>query len=106
MSPVYRWSGRWTTERPKKVFNVITKFNISFINKHGDRVLLGTNQGRFFKETREEAEKALQSMLTPENEGRWRDIYGEQAVGTFRVDPFECYENGDATGIYVKEVLP
>jgi len=77
------------------------KFNISFMDKNGLRTLSGPNQGRYFKDTREEAEKHLRDFLTNNSEERLADIYGKQAIGTFRVDEFDCYDHGDAKGIYV-----
>lgn len=78
-------------------------YNISFMNKNGLRTLVGTNQGRFFKKTREEAESHLHDFLTNNTEERLASIYGAQSVGTFRVDPFDCYDHGDAKGIYVDD---
>src|SRR6266567_98565 len=37
------------------------------------------------------------SFLESNPEQTLRDIYGDQAVGTFEVTPVECYNHGDAT---------
>lgn len=79
------------------------RYNVSYINKDGDRVLFGPNQGRHFSDTRAEKEAWLQACLENTGEDILVHICGNQSRGTFRVDPFDCYENGDAVGIYVKE---
>lgn len=79
------------------------KYNISFMDKNGLRTLCGINQGRFFKDTREAAEQAMRDIMANTGEDRLVEIYGKQAIGTFRVDAFECYDSGDAKGIYVDE---
>lgn len=79
------------------------RYNVSHINRNGDRVLFGPNQGRHFSDTRAEKEAWLQACLENTGEDILAHLCGEQSRGTFRVDPFDCYENGDAVGIYVKE---
>lgn len=78
-------------------------FNISFVNKNGLRTMLGPNQGRYMKETRAEAQELLDAIMQESGEQRLVEVCGEQARGTFRVDPFHCYAHGDAKGIYVDE---
>ncbi len=78
-----------------------TLYNISCINSDGLRVLASANQGRYFFATEAEAEEHLAAVLANNSEERLASIYGTQAIGTFRVDAFECYDNGDATGVYV-----
>lgn len=81
-----------------------TLYNISFVDRDGLRKLVGPNQGRYFKATREEAAEHLAAFEGPTNgEERLASIFGRQAIGTFRVDAFECYDHGDAVGIYVRE---
>lgn len=80
----------------------VTLFNVSFIDKNGLRTMLGPNQGRYMKATREEAETHLADLMR-ESEERLVDICGTQSRGTFRVDAFTCYAHGDAVGIYVDE---
>ena len=78
------------------------RFNVSFLNKDGDRVLMPPNQGRHFSDTREDKEAWLKACLENTGEEKLVSIFGEQARGTFRVDAFDCYENGDAKGVYVE----
>jgi len=80
------------------------RYNITFVYKNGLRGLLGANQGRYFHDTRESAEAHLKAVLENNSEEKLLSICGEQAKGTFRVDPFDCYEKGDAKGIYVRTV--
>ena len=78
-------------------------FNVSFIDKNGLRTLVGPAQGRHMLPTREAAEKWLSAFLANNAPERLASIFGDQALGTFRVDPFDCYEHGDPKGIYVRE---
>jgi hypothetical protein len=80
-----------------------TRYNITCRLKNGLRGLFGCNQARFFHDTREEADGWLAAFFKNSGEDRLCSIAGEQARGTFRVDAFDCYENGDAKGIYVDE---
>jgi hypothetical protein len=81
-------------------------FNISYVGKDGIRTLFGAAQGRCMCKTREEAEQKLRDIITTNGEDRVVEIYGEQSRGTFRVDPFECWDHGDPKGIYVTEEEP
>ena len=76
-------------------------FNVTCIGRNGLRTLVGPSQGRCMKATREEAETLLTAMLASNSEEQLASIYGGQAIGTFRVDPFDCYDHGDPKGIYV-----
>jgi len=78
-------------------------FNITCVAKDGRRTLCGPNQGRYFKATRAGAEQALRDTMANTGEDRLVEIYGKQSRGTFRVDAFDCYDHGDAKGIYVAE---
>ena len=78
------------------------RYNITCINKAGHRVLAApANQGHYFYDTREAAQAWLDACFQNTGEDRLVSIWGEQSRGTFRVDAFDCYENGDAKGIYV-----
>lgn len=82
-----------------------TLYNISYVSKDGFRRLATPNQGRHFHEFRLDAVKTLAAMLTNNSRERLVSIYGdEDAVASLRVDPFTCYEVGDAQGIFVHEV--
>lgn len=80
-----------------------TMFNLSCLNADGDRVLVGAAQGRHMHETRESAEAYLAAFLENNSDERLASIFGRHALGTFRVDAFECYDHGDPIGRYVKE---
>jgi len=41
--------------------------------------------------------------MTNSGIARLLSVCGEQSVGTFRVDSFECYDHGDPKTIYVEE---
>jgi len=78
-------------------------FNITYKTKDGLRTMITANQGRYMKRTREEAEQALRDTLANNSEERLASIFGAQAIGTFRVDEFDCYDHGDAKGVYVDD---
>lgn len=77
-------------------------YNLSFVNRSSDRVMVGANQGRYMHESREACEAFLMAFLENNGAERLESIYGAQAMGTFRVDAFECYDHGDALSIYVR----
>lgn len=78
-------------------------YNVTFVDKLGLRTIVGPAQGRFMKKTREEAEQYLKDLIANNDEDRILSIYGQQSKGTFRVDPFDCYDHGDPKGIYVDD---
>jgi len=79
------------------------RYNISYRSKDGLRVLLGPNQGRFFKDTQKEAEEYLRDFLENNSADDLAELYGPQALGTFCVDAFVCYVHGDAMHTVVDE---
>lgn len=81
----------------------VTRFNVTYVTRDGLRMLFSANQGRLFHDTREDAEAWLEAFLENSSDDQRVAICGAQALGTFRVDAFDCYENGDAKGIYVDE---
>lgn len=80
-----------------------TRFAITHINRDGMRQLSTPNQGRCFTDTRAESEKALSAFNQNNSPDALAQVYGPQAAGTFQVWPVECYDNGDAVGIYFKD---
>lgn len=82
-------------------------YNITCIATNGLRTLIGPAQGRCMKKTRKEAEDELFEMLTSNSIGRLIEIYGKQAITTFRVDEFDCYEgHHDPKHIYIDDAPP
>ena len=76
-------------------------FAITHQNRDGCRVLTFANQSRNHYNTRDKAEKALE-QLKVNGLPRIREILGETGFATLEVREIECYENGDAKGIYVE----
>lgn len=64
------------------------------------RQLTHPNQGRYLSDTKEDAERRMGLLLSASNEGQIRSVFGAKAVDSFQVRPVECYETGDAKGIY------
>lgn len=78
------------------------RYGITCINRAGYRVLATAAQGRDLWNNKGDAVSWLVS-LDNHSEDNLASVHGEQSIGTFRVDSFECYDNGDPIGIYVKE---
>lgn len=78
----------------------IKRWVVTYINSHGLRQLLGPNQGRFFKATKAEADILGSAIVLNNRQNRLSQVYGPQSIGTFESREVECYENGDAIGIY------
>jgi len=76
------------------------RFAITYLAKNKMRKLVHPNQGRYFSDTEEDANKQLETMLRSNTQAQFADVFGEQAVGTFEVRPVECYDSGDAKSIY------
>lgn len=72
-----------------------TMYAITHINKDGMRQLSFANQGRNHYETREGAEAALANLLSA-NSADTLKMYND----SLEVRPVECYDHGDAVGIY------
>ncbi len=72
-----------------------TMYAITHINKDGMRELTFANQGRKHYATRTEAELAL-AKYEPELRSK---VLGA-AADTLQVRAVECFDHGDATGIY------
>lgn len=72
-----------------------TLYNLTFITASGARAMVGARQGRHMKATREEAESYLAEFLKNNSEERLVSVYGKASIGSFRVDPFECFDHGD-----------
>lgn len=71
------------------------RFAITKIDKSGLRTLATANQGRCFRDTRQEAERQLQAMLSNNSIDTLESVFGD--LSKMRVDEIECYENGDST---------
>lgn len=80
-----------------------TMYQVTCRNRDGLRVMITPNQGRHMHETRAKADDWMESFLENNTTERLSNVYGPRSLGTFRVDAFECYDHGDAVGIYVDE---
>lgn len=81
-------------------FKTITRFAITKMGKDGLRTLACANQGRNHFDTEEQAEAMLYAILrNPTNSlETLRHVYGD--LSKMQVRPVECYEHGDAVGVY------
>lgn len=70
------------------------RYAITHVGKDGLRTLTFANQGRNHYVTREEAE-ALMALFAP----GLRNVLGAKTA-TLEVREVECYDHGDAKGIY------
>lgn len=67
------------------------------------RTLAWANQGRNHKLSREEADSHLESMLEHNHGNVLESVYGPAGAKSLAVREVECYESGDAIGIYFKD---
>lgn len=69
-------------------------YAITHIGKDGLRTLTFANQGRYHHETQEQAEHVMHAIKP----GMER-VIGDR-INTLEVRPVECYDHGDAMGVY------
>jgi hypothetical protein len=74
-----------------------TRYAITHLGRDGLRKLTFANQGRNHYDDHAEAARRLAGFIQNNPVETLRDIYGDQAIGTFEVTPVECYDHGDAT---------
>ncbi len=74
-----------------------TRYAITHIGRDGLRKLTFANQGRNHYDDPAGAARRLAGFIQSNPVETLRDIYGDQAIGTFEVTPVECYDHGDAT---------
>lgn len=82
---------------------IITRYAITHLNEHGDRVLSFPNQGRNHFDTPEEAQKRIAAVLNNNTIDLLISIYGDGGVKSLEVRPVKCYENGDVYGYFADE---
>lgn len=80
-------------------------FAITHINNEGHRLLSFANQGRNHYDTRELAESKLAALLKYNSEAELKNGFGPN-FSTLAVSEVECYEHGDAKGIYLDGYFP
>lgn len=76
----------------------MTRYAITKIDKDGLRSLATANQGRYFHDTPESAETHLRAILSNNSYDTLKSVFGD--VSKMEVRPVDCYETGDAKGIY------
>lgn len=76
------------------------RYCVTYLLPNGLRTLVGPAQARHLHHDRKGAETWLRAFLAVNAQDRIRAVYGGSALGTFRVDSVECWENGDPKGIY------
>ena len=77
-----------------------TRYVITHINRDGMRALSLPNQGQHHFDEKEAADAWLKSFNQNNSESTLVQLFGRQALGTFEVRPCQCYDHGDAVGIY------
>lgn len=70
------------------------------VNRDHMRTLSRPNQGRNHFDDRAAAQKWIDAVMENTSVETIKQVYGEQAVGTFEVRAVECYDHGDAVGRY------
>lgn len=62
-----------------------SRYGITHLDENGDRILTLPAQARYLFATAREADRHMESMLSANREEDLADIYGRQAIGTFKV---------------------
>jgi hypothetical protein len=75
-------------------------YALTFVNKDGFRILAQANQGRNHFKTKEEANQHLKAVIQNNSPSTLESIYGKEGLKTLEVRPVNCYDHGDAMGIY------
>lgn len=73
------------------------RYAITYLAANGLRTLMFANQGRNHYDTKEQADRALLEYV---HVGDLRAKVLHDRAGTLEVRPVDCYEHGDAKGIY------
>ena len=73
---------------------MLIRFTVTFVNKEGWRTLAMQNTGKNHYETRELAQKLLDSMLRVNSVDTLNQVFGVNP--RFEVREVECYAHGDA----------
>jgi hypothetical protein len=85
---------------------MVIRYVLSRIDKDGLRIMVYATQGRHTFETRDKAEILLKAFLTNNTPEQLIEVFGPQAIGTFKVSAIECYPGHfDPIGCYIKEDL-
>ena len=69
----------------------VVRFVVTHIGIKGERVFTSPRQGRYTYASEAEAQEWLDAFQGPKAHNDIPGVYGEQAVGTFRVCPVSCY---------------
>ncbi len=94
-----------TTEEHRAAGNFVDRWAVTHIGRDGLRVLSSSCQARYTFATPEEAEEQAGNLAAANSPARIAEVYGAQAVGTFRASRVECWRMqdggiGDPRGIY------
>lgn len=77
-----------------------SRYAMTYRNRDGYFQLVTGNQGRHFRDDFAEAVAGLRSFYLHNSPDTLAQIFGVQALGTFMVSSIDCYQTGDARGIY------
>ncbi len=94
-----------TTEEHRAAGNFVERWAVTHIDRDGSRVLSFPCQAAYTFATPEEAEEQAGNLSSANSSARIAEVYGEQALGTFRASRVECWRMqdgriGDPRGIY------
>ena len=94
-----------TTEDHRASGNFVARRAVTHVGRDGLRVLTSSCQARYTFATPEEAEEQAGNLAAANSSARIAEVYGEQALGTFRASRVECWRMqdgsiGDPRGIY------
>lgn len=67
------------------------RYVATYVNKDGERTMIGPAQGRHTYATEREARAQIDAMRTNNGPRTLADAFGEGAAATFEVRPVECW---------------
>jgi len=75
------------------------RYGITHVNRQGLRTLSApAAQGRWLNDTRAEVKKQVKNIEAVNSRDTLVSIFGLQALGTFKVQEIDCWDNGDPKG--------
>ncbi len=94
-----------TTEEHRAAGNFVERWAVTHIDRDGMRRLSFACQARNTFETEQEAQDSAARLLPANGAQRLLELFGNQALGTFRASRVECWRMqdgriGDPRGIY------
>lgn len=81
------------------------RYAVTFVGKDGLRTFVApANQGRYHFDTPAAAHAWRRALLENNSRGQLEGLFnGPAGVASIAVSPIDCYDHGDAVGVYADE---